>query len=147
MDNFYINTEEEILTLKKGLMHSKNSNAKSITDSIKQKINEEIGYIYEENLRQILKEQFKWTNADIPRKLYYILITIDNCMNIIITKECKKTLQYNNNTWTFIMKEQYVEISFFNNGKIQTVNFAHNSQSRIIYYVGTTVEIAHIAEK
>ena len=37
----------------------------------------------------------------------------------------------------FLMKER----------GIQTVNFAYNSPSRIIYYIRTRVEINHIAEK
>ena len=64
------------------------TDTKSISDTINQIINEDIGHTYEENLRQIFYEKLQYAKADIPRKINYIIITIENKYEILITKEC-----------------------------------------------------------
>ena len=102
MDLFIINnTENEILKLKEELMYSNDqsyTDTKSISDTIKQILNEDIGHTYEENLRQIFYEKLKYAKADIPRKINFIIITIENKYQILITKECGKQFDFKNYT-------------------------------------------------
>ena len=122
MDLFIINnSENEILKLKEELMYSNAqsyTDTKSISDTIKQIINEDIGHTYEENLRQIFYEKLQYVKADIPRKIAFIIITIENKYQILITKESGKKFDFKNYTWQFTMNDFRNEKG---NGK--TINF------------------------
>ena len=152
MDLFIINnTENEILKLKEELMYSNDqsyTDTKSISDTIKQILNEDIGHTYEENLRQIFYENLQYFKADLPRKITYLIITIENKYQILITKECGKQFDFKNYTWEFTMNDFQVVMSFRSEKeKGKTLTIAHNNTSRVKYYVQTKVEIGNVMEK
>ncbi len=119
-----------------------------MTDIIKQIINEDLGHIYERNLRQIFYEKLKWTSANINRKIYYIKIIFDNYYHFLISKECGKTFEFKNYFWEFTMNDYEVEMPFTNQkGVKKTLIINHNDTSRVKYYAQTKVEIGQVFQK
>ena len=88
MEEYIYYNSGEILTLKKNRMEyshyssQSNWNPKSLSDMIPQIKNEEIGLLFEKNLRNILQTQLKWKIGEIPRKFNYREIQIGEIIKI-----------------------------------------------------------------
>ena len=82
MEYYKDNSHEEIIQLKTDLMSTDNNSyswnniRKIITDTVLQMKNEDIGKIFEYNLREIFQEKFGWEIGEINRILKYREIKI-----------------------------------------------------------------------
>ena len=82
------NSQKEIIKLKNDLIYdyssSSNNSSKIISDVIHQIKNEEIGHIFEENIRKLLQFKLNWIIGEIPRAFSYREISIKNETFIVI---------------------------------------------------------------
>ena len=144
------NSAVEIIKLKADLMsrHSNSiSDTKFASDCAIQVINEEKGKILEDNIRQSLVEKLGWKQDDLPRKIYYREILLDNKYSIIILKGQEKNFQYNNIVWKLKLEENgEIEISYRGHeGKDEKISIGKDR--KLIARESTAIDIQNFSEK
>ena len=103
------NSQIKIIKLKNNLMessyHSYSSiSYKDISDTIRQINNEEIGKIFENNIRELLQFKLNWIIGEIPRKFSYREILIEDEKKIVIPKK-PITITFENDSYFFSLIE------------------------------------------
>lgn len=142
MDDLYIyNSDVEINKLKKELMTSASSNYRSIIgykstkhyiyDCTKQIMNEQKGRELEENIRQLFEQELGLTESNIPRLLLYREIIFDESLELIIIDNTKTIIQYKGKELTFIMKDCWIKIIYYNSKGEQKEKNALDEDSSI----------------
>ena len=116
MKTYYL-TDAEINNLKSGLMNkknkafplsqtlsNKNSLSKTFSSLYKQSKNSENGHYFEENIKNILKLEYGWTDAINNTHFFYRTIQI-GAKQILIQLGCSKKLIINGRKYKFVFND------------------------------------------
>ena len=110
--NYTYNSGVDIINLKKNLMKvEKVSSSSSMKDEIssivKEKINTDLGPIFEENIRGIMENHFNFKKVNFPKTNYYKIITIAGCNNVKILQNKEKTIKFKTNLYNFLFNNDF----------------------------------------
>ena len=110
--NYTYNSGIDIINLKKNLMKSDNfSSASSINENIssivKEKINTDLGPIFEENVRGIMENHFHFKKVIFPKTNFYKIITIQGCNSVKIIQNKGKEIKFKNYLYQFLFNDDF----------------------------------------
>ena len=123
MDDYIINGTDEIKQLKKDLMSEENANIIStinesnnndskdnllLSQEIRKIINSEIGFIFEDNIKGILENEYNFKKSDIERNIIFREVKIGkNNDSIIIGKNKSKIIKLKGKQFIIQLNNDY----------------------------------------
>lgn len=110
--NYTYNSGIDIINLKKNLMKSDNfssasSKNENISSIVKEKINTDLGPIFEENVRGIMENHFHFKKVIFPKTNFYKIITIQGCNSVKIIQNKGKEIKFKNNLYQFLFNDDF----------------------------------------
>ena len=110
--NCAFNSGIDIINLKKNLMKSDNfssasSKNENISSIVKEKINTDLGPIFEENVRGIMENHFHFKKVIFPKTNFYKIITIQGCNSVKIIQNKGKEIKFKNYLYQFLFNDDF----------------------------------------
>ncbi len=108
-NNYFCNSESEIIKLKSELMTSENNSVVSFSSEYYKNRNSEIGKIFEENIKNTLKFEFGWEKGDVGQHFYYRIVKL-NGNEYILMRDGKLALTINGKKYFLLSNSDIITL-------------------------------------